>query len=1338
MFANYKKKLENKPWLIFLVVILSCISIASIKPNFYLMGWDNYSSYFNLPTNIFRTFFATWRDYRGLGVPSDSESTDFFRQIFFLILNPFVKQGLLDQIYSIGSFNLGVIMVYFLSKRLFKNFFKEDQSKLDFLGFVAAFFYIFNLNTLATFYFPMIMYINRFYTIPMLFSIFLTLIQDKLSWKKTVFYSLLIVVSSGTYMTATIFITALMSLGLFLLIQSQNIKKTIVFISFFVVLNSFWLFPFVNYTINKSKTVYLGPTFIDANEIQLNKPTSFYSLSKQLILYPNFFDNTVTSFNGNKGGGIHPLVSVFDKLPYSFFVSIFPIFYAGGAIFLLFSFKKNHRLLWIPTMIFLFTFLTLKEFSPLGFIYIFLEKNIPYFGSLFRFGDTKFHYFIAFAGSLASGFFITFLWSKLRKKIFMLLGLLLILATLFTYKSYFNGQFFGFFDINQVPSAYFEIANIINKDQGDYRVLSLPFDNNRYWRTYKWGYLGSSFFNFMIDSPFIDKTFEPASAENIQLDSEIFSNINNSFQVSPGQMNNKSQNFYKLLQKVGIKYIIFDNTISPQIPGKGIGSWGSYNFFDSKSMIDSLESQGLIEKKSTYKVNINDYIDIYDKVFSLDSSDVEFIKNKPNSDIILYQLKAPALKFGLVNDYSQRDSKLPDFNIDPNLTTLENGNDSIFTTSPLKRKDLLFSIVKGRVITSLDNIKLTKNINYNVSISTNNTKTPQTLVEVYAHKDIKNIYFDFYNDMSFNIGDGNSPLSAKVKIKEISIPLLQTASVDIASYVSNWPRALPYEAISGLRMKIGMNIIPIPSKINSTETYVGSLILEKGEIPVEVLQFIGDKNIDLNNLKLTTNPNCFSDKLKDYYSSVDYNGGKFSLDSQNGSTCFTLTLKDLVDTKINYSELKLNYFASSTNLDSDYGFSLKNISKPILKSSLNDLPKPNYLLTCIKDSNINSCFNTHQIIDLKQSDSIIIPTDREINAYQPVVSFVLKSIGYQKQNLVINNASVGTFKSLIKDSVVITPNTGDVMTFTVNNNQPLTISFPLPLNYYSFYQDDKDGFYVSNGPCAAMNSYRTFRKTDNLLSYVQNCDNNLFQTLNFNSNNSYIWSIDYNLASGKFPRFSLKDGFFNYVDQYTSINQGYPDILGFKLFQNPELFANKEDVFNKINNFYLKNTNVILSNDPYIDDIKNKNFSITEDAENEGLMAINNFNVIQVPNLWENLSISQEDNKSTLTQKGDFQYEEVLPSLFKIKLNLDTTGNHILKFNEGYDKQWGIYKNIPDLLFDKRASLKQYKCDGYANCFLINLNTGDFLIFYWPEKLNLFGWLVTLLIVFLGKRIVSN
>ena len=1327
IFSYFKKR----PGLLILSVILLAITVVNIKPDFYLMGWDNYSSYFNLKTNIFRTFFATWREYRGLGVPSDSESTDVFRQLFFLILSPFVKQGLLDQIFSLFSFNLGVIFIYLLSKKLFKGVFQNNEQKLDLVGAFSGLFYIFNLNTLATFYFPMIMYINRFYAVPLLFYIFLNLIQEKVTWKKTALFSILIIFSAGTYMTATIFITVLIALVIFLFLQSQNIKKSLIFTLFFIVLNSFWLLPFINYTINKSNVVYQAPTFIDANEIQLNKPASFYSLFKQLILYPNFFDMTVTSFNNSQTSGIHPLSNLISNFPYNIVLYTFPLFYICGAALLLVKYKKYKKFLWIPSTIFLYFFLSLKAFSPLGFIYIFFEKNLPFFGSLFRFGDTKFHYFIGFAGSLSAGFFITKISERLNKKNILLLILTVIIISITVYSSYFIGHFFGFFDLNKLPKPYLEIAKTINEDKNDFRVLHLPFNQDRYWRSYNWGYLGSSFLHFLMNKPLIEKTFEPASQENVELNREIYDMIAK-----------KSGDLHFLLKKTGIKYVIFDETVSPQMTAKGLGAWGTYNYFDSKEAINKLESLGLISKISSDNINITDYLNTYEKVFPLSLDDLDLIKKTPNYGIALYELKDPDPKFKFISSFNFTDPKTIEFNTNLVHDTLQD-NKSIFETTPFKRNDLKFQFQNGKAEAKVDNFDFVNNLNYKIEINNQNIQEPQTTIEVYAQIDEKNLYLNFYNNPFPDLILENQTLSAKTLIKEIKIPTekildsLQT-SENLDNYLSNWGKALPYKLISGLRLKIGDNIIPFPSELSSLETYVGSLVLDQGLIRAQILRENSESAIDLNNLNLTENPNCFSDELSDYFSTADKNNG-FNVNSQNGSTCFMFDMKDYVDNKVNYSEIKINYQSQASDLDTKYLKTYKT-SKPTLKSVINDFYKPSYLSTCVKDVNIDNCFNTHQILnlnltDLIKSDLVIIPTDKEINAYEPIIFFALKNTGYQSQSFIIDQLLIKKFEVVLDDNLDI-KSESNTRVFTVGKPQKLKISFNMPLNYYSFYQGSKDGFSVSNGVCSQPNSYRTFRQTDKLISYFENCNNNFFQSLDFDSNNSYLWSVDYNLASGKFPRFNLGDDFNKYSNRILSLNQGDPDINGFKKLQNPEFFANNQNILNRVNDLELAGTSIILPSNSTISDQKKKNFMIAQDSENEGLVVYDNFNVIQIPNSWIDLSIEPENNSYSNVLTTNVFYNKILPSLYKIEDDVKIKDTYLL-FNEGYDKQWGIYGSFFDLIIGKKAGINT-KCNNYANCFKIASESRQYYIFYAPERLYFLGWFFTLQAIFLGKRILSS
>lgn len=104
--------------LILLLGLLLLISLVSLRPGLYLAGWDNFSVSLNPGINISRTWLATWREYRGLGVSSDSEVVDIFRQFFFLALSLILKKPLLEQIYLLLCLNVGVIAFYFLAKKV--------------------------------------------------------------------------------------------------------------------------------------------------------------------------------------------------------------------------------------------------------------------------------------------------------------------------------------------------------------------------------------------------------------------------------------------------------------------------------------------------------------------------------------------------------------------------------------------------------------------------------------------------------------------------------------------------------------------------------------------------------------------------------------------------------------------------------------------------------------------------------------------------------------------------------------------------------------------------------------------------------------------------------------------------------------------------------------------------------------------------------------------------------------------------------------------------------------------------------------------------------------------
>ena len=323
--GQFIKKLSSKPGFIFLLILLFFASLYSLKPDFYLAGWDNYSSYFNLKTSIFQTIFATWREARGLGVPSDAEVTDIFRQIFYLLVKPFFAENLLDQLYYLVSLWVGVLSIYGLAKIVLRDFFLKpnfDKDKLsDIFGAFAGFFYLFNLNTLSVFYSPIIPFTNRFYSLPLMMYTFL-IFRQKRNFKNLTLLLVILFIASGSYITPTLLITSLIAIFAFLLFKS-NLKKAIIYSFIYILINSFWVLPFINYTVEKSSIIPLASTFVEINESTLNRNPSTFSFESQAVLFPSFVDIGFAAIS-KKPFTLHPQLLEFSRNPTKLILLLFP------------------------------------------------------------------------------------------------------------------------------------------------------------------------------------------------------------------------------------------------------------------------------------------------------------------------------------------------------------------------------------------------------------------------------------------------------------------------------------------------------------------------------------------------------------------------------------------------------------------------------------------------------------------------------------------------------------------------------------------------------------------------------------------------------------------------------------------------------------------------------------------------------------------------------------------------------------------------------------------------------------------------------------------------------
>lgn len=1314
-YVRILNRIKQYPGLCFLILFLAVISLASIKPDFYIIGWDNFSSYFNLKTNIFRTFFATWREYRGLGVASDSEVVDLFRQLFSLLLSFLLPETLLDQVYILFSLSAGVLGMYFFASYLYRtNNTDTNKNKLaDAFGFVAGFFYLFNLNTTATFTFPMIMYITRYFSIPLLLFIFYSLMHEgRVSIKRYCLYTILIFLISGSYITATIFITMCLALGIFGLFQTKKAKLILIF-CFYLVLNAFWLLPFANYTKEKSSLIRLAPTFIGANETQMNKPKSYYSPQKQLLFYSNFFDTTyVNNDNLQQKKYFHSLAQTFEHPLTSLGLWIFPILYFLGSAFIII--KRKYRLFWIPCMLFSFVFFSMKEYSLFGFIYSFLVRLTPFIDVLFRFGDAKLHIYAAFAGSLCAAYAIIILITNIKKIGYAVL-LFICIVTFILYRDYFIGKFIGPFIYNRVPSAYFDIALRINNDKEPFRVLNLPYDKDVYWKSYSWGMVGSSFLNFMLDHPLIDKTFEPASMENAYLHKRIINLLQNIQGISTEEgKKQKADAFAALLRHTGVKYLIFDDSVQTMVASKGVVYWGNFNNPDVKEMTQTLKQYGLAETVKTYTLDLNEFTNAYSALYRLNSAQQKILQQNRNSTIELLQMKQYDRPISFIDQARYIEGRMENI-LETQVSewspehVIQDNNSQESTIYPFMMPNPFLTIGDREYKLRFDTQK-TNNRQFVVEMPSLFTPPDKVIqyLDIMMKRNKKNILIEFYqHSLPFISG-----IDLNQKIREIQIPT-QTGSI---------------------RMKVGELILE--------EKELQTVAVNGLDIPIQILVQTGDSPINVKDISLTNPENCFNDRLKGYSSKLDKLNG-FGLTSKNQSTCSWFNIIGDREHKSSAMEIIMDIDTTHKDQDKDSNQNSKQSAKPQLATYINDSPKPNMLYLCAHPDGYNdACYNMKQLFDIGSGrQQLVLPLERSI-AEIPLFSMLLalKNTGYQEQKLNIRSVIARYYKPLITEKLSLTyPQGAQYMSSNSNNTNSIELVFPQVVSFDSFHYTPKTGgMFIANKSCSPEGGYRTFRMIgESLVSFIDNCSTDMYIQTGFDSSRFYFWTLNYNLVSGKYPKLLVDDKLSAYYNDMVSLYQGYPDVPGFHVFQKPFSQLTYQNAFG------------YLYSRPELNDTKSKKYELKQDAENEGVIALRSFSAQPLPTQWEGMRITTDNSLQTFAVPASFIYQHLLPSLRKVTVLSGGIGDNMLLFNEGYDRQWHIYPSLLDALFGLHESLEPVRCDGYANCFRVVQKKGDpsektYYLFYTPERLSIVGWFITLWgvigfgWVFIGKKTSSK
>jgi len=236
--------------------------LRNYSANTWLIGWDNLMPEFNLGMNIQRSIFAVWQEYQGLGLLGGmGHSSDLIHQLSLLLMSFIIPAQLLRYTWTFLMLFTGSAGVYFLIKKLVLKDSEFSYFKKQSISLLGALFYLLNLSTIQTFYAPFEAFVTHFAALPwlLLTSLFFFI---KPSFKNGLLLALVLILATPQAYIQTLFLVYVISLLLLTFTLAILKPSFFVFKSFLkmitiiLVVNAFWLLPFLYFTITNSQVVF--------------------------------------------------------------------------------------------------------------------------------------------------------------------------------------------------------------------------------------------------------------------------------------------------------------------------------------------------------------------------------------------------------------------------------------------------------------------------------------------------------------------------------------------------------------------------------------------------------------------------------------------------------------------------------------------------------------------------------------------------------------------------------------------------------------------------------------------------------------------------------------------------------------------------------------------------------------------------------------------------------------------------------------------------------------------------------------------------------------------------
>ena len=551
----------KKHYSIFIITaVLFTVFLTNFSSGNFITGWDNLQTELNNGINLKRAIFSVWEEYQGLGLlPGNAHAADLPRQIMTYFLSLLSPLNLVRQINIFSMLALGTFGAYFLIKKIILEQSLQNDFKKQFVTMLGAFFYLFNLSTIQTFYVPYEAFVSHFAALPW-FLLFSLLFYKNPSRKNGLILTAVLFIGATANFIPTLFLVYIISLIILMTVliffnrNKKSLGSILKLFSITFIANAFWLLPFIYFTLTNAG-VTLNAKINQMSTENVFLQNKVFGNIQDVMLLKGFWLNNV---DPNSKGQFAYMMGAWRQ-----FLSVPAVEIIGILVFLVilvgvvFSIRIKKPILLAFLLLLIFSFSMLStNIPPFSWVDVVFRK-IPLFEQAFRFPFTKFSILLSLMYSIFFAIGATNIVIRIKKANFYGLAIVFLILPIIIVSPVFSGNLFYNKEKVLIPKEYFQTFDYFKNQDPNTRIANLPQYTFWGWNYYNWGYGGSGFLWYGIKQPILDRAFDVWS----RADENYY------WELSNALYSQNPKTFEAVLNKYQINWLLVDkNIIDPSSP----------------------------------------------------------------------------------------------------------------------------------------------------------------------------------------------------------------------------------------------------------------------------------------------------------------------------------------------------------------------------------------------------------------------------------------------------------------------------------------------------------------------------------------------------------------------------------------------------------------------------------------------------------------------------------------------------------------------------------------------------------------------------------------------------